>query len=427
MKFNKLFVLLPAATLALLPQWKATYNMSESTAFMPCNASDWFNATFAAQWGLVDFDWSNAKDLWANTKPMDCQERLLAQVMSVKLMNPSTKTFVYRNLVKALPWYTEVREKLDDPAYAGWFLKFKDYGTVNTTSYYVPPCTGNKCSQFYHDQEQTPGHPHGDGNCRDECDCGTMPCGEYLWDHRNQSLRDWLIDSFVFGSTTGVGNVNVDGVFLDDGWTDQPSPRKDWWPPQGYCSADAIGGASEVYPNCTLDMGLTQADTTALKENYTATLTRLFRKLHDAKKFAWQMFYETTAAPSPEDCIEKFQTQCVDNSPIHASAWMATFSDRIKRPLTQPLKDLAAFLLLRGDYAWLGYAWIGCSNDEEFYERPRELDVDYGAPVDDHCFEVLPGIFRRQWTKATITFDCNAYEADITMELYGTAMESVSK
>ena len=34
------------------------------------------------------------------------------------------KVWVYRNLVKALPWYSLVREKLNDTAYAGFFLKF---------------------------------------------------------------------------------------------------------------------------------------------------------------------------------------------------------------------------------------------------------------------------------------------------------------
>ena len=24
------------------------------------------------------------------------------------------------------------------------------------------------------------------------CDCGAVPCGTYLWDHRNASLRAWL-------------------------------------------------------------------------------------------------------------------------------------------------------------------------------------------------------------------------------------------
>jgi hypothetical protein len=31
-------------------------------------------------WGIVDFDWSNAKDVWAKSKPMNCEEMLVEQV-----------------------------------------------------------------------------------------------------------------------------------------------------------------------------------------------------------------------------------------------------------------------------------------------------------------------------------------------------------
>ena len=31
------------------------------------------------------------------------------------------------NTIKALNWYGSVREKLDDPKYASWFIRFKDY------------------------------------------------------------------------------------------------------------------------------------------------------------------------------------------------------------------------------------------------------------------------------------------------------------
>ena len=60
---------------------------------------------------------SNAKLVWSNQNPMDCEERLLSQAKLVKNVNPGTRTFVYRNLVKALPWYSSVREKITDPAY----------------------------------------------------------------------------------------------------------------------------------------------------------------------------------------------------------------------------------------------------------------------------------------------------------------------
>ena len=88
----------------------------------------------------------------------------------------------FSNFVKALPWYSSVREKLADPQYSGFFLRFDP---KNSTPYNVPPCDTNfspaKCSSFYHDQEQSPGHPRGDGDCRTApCDCGAVPCGEYL-------------------------------------------------------------------------------------------------------------------------------------------------------------------------------------------------------------------------------------------------------
>ena len=35
-----------------------------------------------------------------------------------KARNADTHVFVYRNIVKALPWFASVREKLDDPACA---------------------------------------------------------------------------------------------------------------------------------------------------------------------------------------------------------------------------------------------------------------------------------------------------------------------
>ena len=40
--------------------------------------------------------------------------------------SPGTTVWVYRNGIKALPWYTLVRDKVADPAYASWFLKFSD-------------------------------------------------------------------------------------------------------------------------------------------------------------------------------------------------------------------------------------------------------------------------------------------------------------
>ncbi len=64
---------------------------------------------------------------------------------------------------------------------------------------------------------QTPGYPHGSaGSCAEPCDCGGVPCGEYLWDHRNASLRSYLVNEVVLGAN-GLGNKNVSGFYFDDG------------------------------------------------------------------------------------------------------------------------------------------------------------------------------------------------------------------
>ena len=106
------------------------------------------------------------------------------QVQMTVAASPGTKAFVYRNMVKALPWFTSVREKITDPAYSPWFMNFSAAVVADHTKAHVPVCDDNYhpplCSDFYHDQSQTPGFPHGDGNCAPPaCDVGSVPVGEW--------------------------------------------------------------------------------------------------------------------------------------------------------------------------------------------------------------------------------------------------------
>ena len=61
---------------------------------------------------------------------------------------------------------------------------------------------------------QTPGYPSGDGNCPGPCDCGAVPCGEYLFDHTNATLGDWIVNEIM--GPTAMGNANISGFYLDD-------------------------------------------------------------------------------------------------------------------------------------------------------------------------------------------------------------------
>lgn len=385
-----------------VPQWEPTYEMWRSTIVMPCNISGFMDLEFVSKWGIVDIDWSNTKRLWQNEHPMNCQEMLVDQVKKIKDVSPKTHVWVYRNLVKALPWYTDVREKISDPRYAGWFLRFR--GSLQD-DYQVPPCTAGKCSELYHDQLQTPVHCDAPG-----CDCGAVPCGEYLWDHRNSSLSDWLVDEFAMGPT-GVGHSLIDGLYLDDQWTDSPGVG-------GFCNADAIGGAMEEHANCTVDMGLAQEDTTALTAGWRETNDKVNEAVVAAGGFAWHLFHEVKGAPAPgSSCEAFFERACSADSPEQTGALMLEFSQPKVRPLVDWKRDLATFLLVRGPYAWIGYAWIGCTSagaEEIHWPRPAALDEDYGEPH-GLCSETSPGsgVYERQWTKARVAMDCATGEATI--------------
>lgn len=87
---------------------------------------------------------------------MTCQEDLLQQAQQVAAKGSGNRVFTYFNLVKALPWYTAVRELLEDEAYSGFFLRY-GLGTP-PASPACDPVTGD-CSSLFHDQLQTPAVP----------------------------------------------------------------------------------------------------------------------------------------------------------------------------------------------------------------------------------------------------------------------------
>ena len=190
---------------------------------------------------------------------MTCEENLLKQAQLIKDKNPlgkGQKVWVYRNTVLAMPWFSSVRKIMDDPAYDVWFLRFKNGtdgkgplehdGQLNDphrdTTYHEPVCdkafTPPKCSPLYHAQVQTmetkawPSQQDSgalappDGLCTGKaCDCGRVPCGMYLFDHRKgnhqvctgwggcMTLREWFVHNLTV-SETGLKNPAIDGFFI---------------------------------------------------------------------------------------------------------------------------------------------------------------------------------------------------------------------
>lgn len=390
----------------VVPTWEPTWAMAESTIVQPCNSSGLLSAESLAGYSIVSVDWSNSKDVWVQGHPMDAETPLVQQAALLHAANAKQRVWIYRNLVIGYPWFPSVREKLMDPAYADWFIRFGPPPFANG-SYHVPQCDDNYdpplCTNFYHSQDQTPNYPKGDGSCDAPCDCGGVPCGFYLFNHANASLRTWLIDDFVFGPT-GLGAPGISGLYLDDHFsnvtdsTDAPD-----------CASSPIGGPTEVNSGCIADTGLVQADTTANTEGWRAMMLQLQQRLLDAGAFSWAFFTQfSNGAPSQPTCLSFFRN---NGTELYSLALMMGLAKNATGSLE---RDLATFLLVRGPYAWLGHGWQGCVGAPG--QLPSELFLDYGVPVNNLTERAdEPGVFERNWTHASVLFNCSSWQGQINM------------
>lgn len=420
-----------------VPQWSITYNMSESTVVMPCNYTglyDYDAYPQLAKFGLVDYDWSNAKKAWVDQSPMDCDGMLVKQAARNKAKNPTAKVFVYRNIVKALPWYTEVRALLQDQSTWGFFIPYAHCRTA--TGDYV--CKNNvtgaidATANLYHDEEQTPGWTGGgnggpDGVCHGDtkgnnvsgptqsgaCDCGDgVSCGEYLFNHLNGTkLTSWFTEEYIGGATYGLGNANVDGFYLDDNWG-RPSPSEEAFP----CSPRGTGKGRCV--------GYTKEDLAAMQKAWASNMEAVQTAIVAHKGFDWQNFH-SIRTPQQGQCAGWIRSQCKSDSEVQTNAMQYGIGyqynhDFSNGTLTQFDMDLGVFLATRGPYSWLGYGWMGCGCGWEhggkmpcdIYQRPQALDLDYGVPA-GLCKETAAGVFEREWSTSTVTVDCNSYTSEV--------------
>ena len=197
-----------------------------------------------------------------------------------------------RNLAKAEAMQASVLAKMEDPRYAGFFLPFAKTPPFKNGSYHVTKCGAEKnstiCSDFYHDlidspepgptteKRNTVWSKTGYAMCDGDCDCGTVPCAEYVYDHRNGSmLTKWLIDEYV-GGPFGTGSPHVDGVFVDDFWCAGPK-----------CSQGE--GPSEMDANKRIDMGLSESDMVAITKGWYENIDSVQVALLKDNKYNWNL------------------------------------------------------------------------------------------------------------------------------------------
>jgi hypothetical protein len=405
------------------------------------------------------FDWAHAAQYWINAQsPMDNAAGLAEQCSLVKSRNPQTRCVVYRNTVIALNQHRHISSVLDDPAFADFFLRFKPgatqtgpcWGVVDPrqagspwdpiwptpavcealldTDVHTPMCDkalASKCnSVHYFDQNQCPQVPGDNWSnntndvyqglvCRGStCDCGASPCGEYLFNFRNQTMVAWWLLEHM-GGALALDHPDVDGLILDDYWSHN--------------------GPSEIDSHCLEDMGMTAQDAADMTDAWQAAMGQLYDLAADRGRFLSDMGYsgDSLSYASPAECTARLTDMCSTTQPSFGS-WYVVNYQYIQPPAygieaPNALLDIAYFLLTRGPWAWIAggpmlgwhmsHWWTANQSRPISFRldlRPPEFNEDYGVPTCS-CVQTTPGVFVRSWSKANVTVDCNTLQGRIDM------------
>jgi hypothetical protein len=92
-----------------LPKWTPTWDLHNSTVLYTCNNSGMHSVESANHYGVVVYDWSNAKDIWANAHPMTSEELITKQAELVYAADPGVQGSMPR------VWaYRCAHERMDD-------------------------------------------------------------------------------------------------------------------------------------------------------------------------------------------------------------------------------------------------------------------------------------------------------------------------
>ena len=218
--------------------------------------------------------------------------------------------------------------------------------------------------------------------------CGGAPCNgtwnspagntpKYFFNFSNPDMADWWVNEFVGGV---LKSPHVDGVYFDS------APVAG--PPQD--GGGQGGGPGRADAQAAFDRAL-----------------KLIAS-HGGWASAWNNDGQSLF---PEGMEPDAHDYSLDACSSLVREWIdiGRNTDRTLQVQTgtdTPRNEtLAAFLIARGESAVLEFPISGTYGDASVYGFPAIMDVDFGTPMGDGI-EVHPEVFRREWSKATVTLDC---------------------
>ena len=314
-------------------------------------------------WGLISLDWSVARGTWfsGNASNSTCEATLRANCGLLKAAGKATRCFSYHNSELALEWLESQRALMSNLANADLFLQ------------YLPGNpSGTPAGTVYHDPI-----PYGD---------------QVFFNHTNVRAQLALINSMLAVVTAGP---ELDGSFTDD-----------------------VDGLPAEHADVPAALGMS-ADAVATLRYATQSMgAALIAALTLAGRYTWQAFgsHDTSApAPPPPHAVAR---GFVGITPASCAAFMRTYcaADYQARPMLMHMSvaspaianaTVAAFLITRPPYAYLGYAYE--SNDANFSSL---FYLSVGEPT-ALCAEGPAGVFARSYSLGTPRLDCNSFASEL--------------
>lgn len=260
-----------------------------------------------------------------------------------------------------LEWMEPHRAVMRDPAFADFFLSYQPGNPAS-----VPPGT------IYNEDAGGPG----------------AGCKQFFWNYSNPDAAQYVLGVSEQGALA-TASPYVDGTFLDDS---QAIPQE--------------------HANAPANMGLSAAQLLQAQNDTYAFFNSAVAALASTGHYIWQGFNGNEqgdpdgvgVAPTSGTCAAFMANACAPSWQAVPSTmqWPSRASDKV------PV--LAAFLITRGPYSFLGYGWNG--GPLPAWDSLWDA-YDVGEPT-GLCTESSPGVFTRAWTKGSATLDCTTWTATLT-------------
>lgn len=317
---------------------------------------------------MISLDWTSNDRVWKTPNILNSTSEgtAIATCRAIKNVYSQTRCFIYHNLEVTIDVQESMRADMYNPSFSDYFLQYNDGYNNNNTIIAVGT--------------------------------GGQPGTSYFWDSRNASAN--LQQQASIMST--ILNPWVDGSQFDSIYGYHQGDDN---PP---VSANVSELATESLRYCSQLSLNTMINTFVAAGKYTWAALGYWLNVgpgitqgasFSANSFTYNGISYNQGQYAYTNCTQFMTTRC-------NTAFQSVPLSMLMDPNNAD-QSLAAFLLVRGPYAWIGYPWMGFDVSPPWSpEFGRQVGVPQGP-----CVQVSNTLFTRQWTYGTVSLDCASWQA----------------